>query len=111
MALWIADKTLGETVKQAWLDSAAHSKLKEFFATRVSRKAERLPDEIMEAGHRRARDYRPMPGYYSGPRYRFRQEVVPRLSAYTDNRDPTKVIVEVEAAQTLPKQSEIGGER
>lgn len=59
LAYWIADKTLGETLKQAWVESPAHTALKDFFNTRLLRKKVLLADEISRASHR------PIPRSYS----------------------------------------------
>ncbi|MBA3596226.1 MAG: hypothetical protein H0W40_02455 [Methylibium sp.] len=34
-AYWVVDKTLGETFKQAWVESEAHSRLKDFLKSGV----------------------------------------------------------------------------
>ena len=46
LAYWLLDKTLGETVNQAWKESELHTRIKEFLLTRFDDKAERIASKI-----------------------------------------------------------------
>ena len=46
LAYWVADKTIGETVKDAWIESDGHAKLKEFLKTRVFAKRSKIARRI-----------------------------------------------------------------
>jgi hypothetical protein len=38
LAIWLLEKTLGETLKEAWVESDTHSRLKQFLLTRLDGK-------------------------------------------------------------------------
>lgn len=46
LAIWLLEKTLGETLKEAWLDSHLHTRIKEFLTTRLSRKEKALGEAV-----------------------------------------------------------------
>lgn len=46
LSFWLLDKTLGETVKQAWESSDLHGDMKGFLETRLRRKAERIARDV-----------------------------------------------------------------
>jgi hypothetical protein len=49
LALWVLDKTLGETIKEAWKESTLHSKLTEFLVRRREDKAIDIGNDIFAA--------------------------------------------------------------
>jgi hypothetical protein len=46
LAYWILDKTLGETFKEAWVETPLHKKLKEFFISRRKSKLEEVQERL-----------------------------------------------------------------
>lgn len=45
LAIWVLDKTIGETLKHAWLETDGHRRLKEYLSTRIGRrKAQDIAD-------------------------------------------------------------------
>jgi len=46
LAYWILDKTLGETFKEAWVETPLHRKLKDFFLSRRKVKLEHIQREL-----------------------------------------------------------------
>jgi hypothetical protein len=46
LAIWFLDKTLGETVKDSWLESSFHERLKQFLSLRLKGKAQRIAKNI-----------------------------------------------------------------
>jgi len=46
VAYWLLDKTLGETMKQAWEESDLHARVKRFLLARFNAKAERIASHV-----------------------------------------------------------------
>jgi hypothetical protein len=90
LAYWVADKTIGETVKEAWTESSTHARLKSFLKSRVLRKRERILRDlpkILEGAH--------------------------QISMTPDDSPAPKIVVSVVAdeSQRVPKPSEIASKR
>jgi hypothetical protein len=56
VAYWLLDKTLGETVKQAWEASELHSRVRKFLLTRLSAKAHAIARDIRPSRWPNARE-------------------------------------------------------
>lgn len=46
LAIWLLNQTIGETVKEAWLESESHTRLKEILLTRFGGKKQALGKQI-----------------------------------------------------------------
>lgn len=46
LAIWLLNQTIGETIKEAWVESESHARLKEFLLTRFSNKKKALGESI-----------------------------------------------------------------
>jgi hypothetical protein len=46
LSYWLLDQTLSETVKQAWVESDLHKRIKEFLSSRLLRKAEQIAHDV-----------------------------------------------------------------
>ena len=92
LAYWVADKTLGETVKEAWVESDSHAKLKSFLKARVLTKRSEIADQIR------------------GDRYYNRRE--PTVSVIEDDLTP-RIIVKIhpDEDERIPTPSEIAAMR
>ena len=48
LCIWLLNKTVGETVKEAWLESVTHQKLKELLSAHLGPKPKHLGDKIQK---------------------------------------------------------------
>jgi len=53
LALWVLDKTLGETLKEAWVKSSLHHRLLKFLSARRGKKAHLIARQIQKLTRRR----------------------------------------------------------
>jgi hypothetical protein len=92
-AYWVADKTIGETFKQAWVESDGHTRLKDFLKSRVFRKRDRIADNL--------------------PRFRSRLDGADNVSVKKGEGPIPRIVVEVtpDEAVRVPKPSEIATNR
>lgn len=56
LAYWLLDKTLGETVRQAWEESELHARIKQFLLKRLKTKANTIASNIVPSRWANARD-------------------------------------------------------
>jgi len=93
LAYWVADKTLGETVREAWVESALHARLKDFLKSRVLHKRDRLLERL--------------------PGARYRPPGVTEVMVRTENEPTPRVVLEVQPDEggRIPRPSEIASAR
>ena len=93
LAYWVADKTLGETVRKAWVESALHARLKDFLGSRVFHKRDRLLERL--------------------PGSRYRPPGVTEVMVRTEDEPTPRVVLEVvpDEGVRIPKPSEIASAR
>lgn len=84
LAYWIADKTLGETVKEAWIESDSHEKLKSFLKSRVFSKRSDIAEHL-----RRNRFYHRREPYISVVEDDLRPTIIVKIHPDEDERIPT----------------------
>lgn len=82
-AYWVADKTLGETVREAWIESDSHAKLKEFLKSRVFTKRGAIADSLRDRYHYRIEPIISVDELDNPPR------IVVKIAPYNDERIPT----------------------
>ena len=82
-AYWVADKTLGETVKEAWVESDSHAKLKEFLKSRVFIKRRTIADRLRNNYHHRIEPVISVDELDNPPR------IIVKITPYNDERIPT----------------------
>ena len=93
LAYWVVDKTLGETVKDAWKDSDGHTRLKEFLKKRVFSKRDQIASRLQPI------------------RFRTESSIASIDVRSVDLKPMIVVSVMSEEADLLPKPSQIEGKR
>jgi len=89
LAYWVVDKTMGETLKEAWVESSGHANLKAFLKTRVFAKRDRI-----------ANRFRPI-------RYGIETAHFAAVSSDAQNEPSLIVDVIVDSDSRIPRPSEI----